>query len=351
MGGDLGGGVEAAPEMGGDKPFDDEPFDAGVEADEEGSPKEYIQQLSGKLGQSLRKYEKEMGTPDLELEKFAVNSVLSATNTAEMDAEDQKDIIDKVKTSGLENDIEPEADAEAPAEPAPDGGEEVDVNVDAEAPELGETTLDEFGGGPPEDREYDAMQAYRERQGNTYPSSVDSGNAATKILAKHLGLDGDNPKKSGSIAENLRRELSEGLFPNKRSIKSDRGYLGVTVWGDSGSVSLDLYSYQNNPYGGSPWKQIQSGGGVRPEEFTKEFIMKNVSKRYQKPDNFYDEADELLTKLNGSYDKMMQDMNPEIAEPEVQPKRETEQPKRIKERDLPFRKPVRETKTKPKAQV
>lgn len=71
-----------------------------MEADEDSDPKKFIQQLSGKLGQSLRKYNKEQGNPDFELEKFAVNSVLSATHTSEMDPQDQKDIIKKVKTSG-----------------------------------------------------------------------------------------------------------------------------------------------------------------------------------------------------------------------------------------------------------
>ena len=83
-----------------DKPFDDEPFDAGVEADEETDPKKFIEQLTGKLGQSLRKYNEDQGEPDFELEKFAVNSLLSATHTGEMDAKDQKDIIKKVKSSG-----------------------------------------------------------------------------------------------------------------------------------------------------------------------------------------------------------------------------------------------------------
>ena len=87
-----------------DKPFDDEPFDAGVEADEESDPKKFIEQLTGKLGQSLRKYTEDNGQPDFELEKFAVNSLLSATHTGEMDSEDQKDIIKKVKKSGKGDD-------------------------------------------------------------------------------------------------------------------------------------------------------------------------------------------------------------------------------------------------------
>ncbi len=72
MGSDLGG-LEAAGDapLSDDKPFDDEPFDAGVEADEESDPKTFIQQLAGKLGQSLRAYNGEQGNPDFDLEKFA----------------------------------------------------------------------------------------------------------------------------------------------------------------------------------------------------------------------------------------------------------------------------------------
>ena len=87
-----------------DKPFDDEPFDAGVEADEESDPKKFIEQLTGKLGQSLRKYNENQGQPDFELEKFAINSLLSATHTSQMDQNDQDDIIKKVKTAGNNND-------------------------------------------------------------------------------------------------------------------------------------------------------------------------------------------------------------------------------------------------------
>lgn len=123
----LDGFEDAAPEEGNsDKPFDDEPFDAGVEADEDTDPAKYIQQLSGKLGQSLRQYTETEGQPDFDLEKFAVNSVLSATHTSEMDKGDQKDIINKVKGAGKDDandsgDGDMELDSE---EPVDDGGEE-----------------------------------------------------------------------------------------------------------------------------------------------------------------------------------------------------------------------------------
>jgi hypothetical protein len=81
--GDFGGEETAAPAD--DAPFDKEPFDAGIEADEETDPKKFIEQLSGKLGQSLRSYSEESGQPDFDLEKFAINSVISATHTSEMD--------------------------------------------------------------------------------------------------------------------------------------------------------------------------------------------------------------------------------------------------------------------------
>jgi len=119
---DLDFGTDMDTDMGAepstdDKPFDDEPFDAGVEADEESDPKKFIEQLTGKLGQSLRKYNEEQGQPDFELEKFAINSLLSATHTAEMDAEDQKDIISKVKTAGKgDEDVAPQSDEDMPSD-------------------------------------------------------------------------------------------------------------------------------------------------------------------------------------------------------------------------------------------
>lgn len=86
-----------------DKPFDSEPFDAGVEADEESDPKKFIEQLTGKLGQSLRKYNESQGQPDYELEKFAINSLLAACHTGDMDQNDQDDIIKKVKSGGKDD--------------------------------------------------------------------------------------------------------------------------------------------------------------------------------------------------------------------------------------------------------
>lgn len=131
--GDAGG---FGDEEGGDEPFDATPFDAGVEASEEEDPEKYIQQLAGKIGTSMRKYNDERGEPDFDLEKYAINSVISASHTSEMDEEDQDDIIRKVKTSGAADDSS-DADKEVSAEP------EVEPEVDAEPTS---DTEDMFGG-------------------------------------------------------------------------------------------------------------------------------------------------------------------------------------------------------------
>jgi hypothetical protein len=115
-----------------DKPFDDEPFDAGVEADEDSDPKKYIEQLTGKLGQSLRKYNESQGQPDYELEKFAINSLLSASHTSEMDENDQADIIKKVKTAGNNDDNQDDNQDDSADDNA--GGSD------------GDTSGDDFGG-------------------------------------------------------------------------------------------------------------------------------------------------------------------------------------------------------------
>jgi hypothetical protein len=113
-----------------DKPFDDEPFDAGVEASEEDDPKKFIEQLTGKLGQSLRKYTEDKGEPDFELEKFAVNSLLSATHTGEMDSEDQKDIIKKVKKSGKgDENVDSSEETETTDTEVTDDGEVTDTET------------------------------------------------------------------------------------------------------------------------------------------------------------------------------------------------------------------------------
>lgn len=75
-------------------PFDTN-FDAGVEANEEEDPKHYIEQLSGKLSQSLRSYQKDLVQPDTETAKYAAGMVIKAAIEG-LTPKDKKDILSKL---------------------------------------------------------------------------------------------------------------------------------------------------------------------------------------------------------------------------------------------------------------
>ena len=79
----------------------DSNFDAGVEADEETDPKRYIQQLTGKLSQSLNSYNNENGEPDVELGKYVLG-MLVKQGVKGMDDKDKKEIIKKINTDDTE---------------------------------------------------------------------------------------------------------------------------------------------------------------------------------------------------------------------------------------------------------
>ena len=48
-----------------------------LEADEETDPKKFIQQLTGKLSQSLNSYNNENGEPDVELGKYVLGMLIN----------------------------------------------------------------------------------------------------------------------------------------------------------------------------------------------------------------------------------------------------------------------------------
>lgn len=84
----------------------DSNFDAGVEADEESDPKTYIQQLTGKLSQSLNSYNNENGEPDVELGKYVLGMLIKQ-GVKGMDDKDKKEIIKKINTDDTETDEMP----------------------------------------------------------------------------------------------------------------------------------------------------------------------------------------------------------------------------------------------------
>lgn len=105
MGSDMGGNFMPQgdmmqmqqPPMGGEMPNQfDTNFDAGVEADEEQDPKKYIQQLTGKLSQSLQKFTDNNGQPDVDLNKYVAGMITKQAMKG-LSEEDAQEIIDKVK--------------------------------------------------------------------------------------------------------------------------------------------------------------------------------------------------------------------------------------------------------------
>ena len=81
--------------MGDNNEFDTN-FDPGVEADEEQDPKKFIQQLTGKLSQSLRKYNENNGQPDVDLSKYVAGMITKQAMEG-LSQDDANEIIDKIK--------------------------------------------------------------------------------------------------------------------------------------------------------------------------------------------------------------------------------------------------------------
>ena len=110
---DDGMGMDMPP-VGNEPNQFDTNFDAGVEADENSDPKKFIQQLTGKLSQSLRNYNQSLPQPDADLDKYVAGMIVKQA-TDGLSQEDRKEILDKVNNDDVD---------EQPAEePQQDGGD------------------------------------------------------------------------------------------------------------------------------------------------------------------------------------------------------------------------------------
>jgi hypothetical protein len=89
-------GMQDPNMMGGGSVFDTN-FDPGVEADENTDPKKFIQQLTGKLSQSLRTYNDEQGQPDVDLNKY-VAGMINKQATEGLSEEDVEEILTKIQS-------------------------------------------------------------------------------------------------------------------------------------------------------------------------------------------------------------------------------------------------------------
>lgn len=77
-------------------------FDAGVEADEDSDPKRYIQQLTGKLSQTLGTYNSEEGG-DEELSKYVGKMIVKQAAKA-LDEKGRKELIRAINTTASDGD-------------------------------------------------------------------------------------------------------------------------------------------------------------------------------------------------------------------------------------------------------
>lgn len=134
---DMGGGMTPPPSpMGGPTPNDammppptgdeksyDADFDAGVDTNEEDDPKKFIQQLTGKLSQSLNKYQDSLPEPDVELDKYVASMTIAAT-TKGLGEKDVNAIYKKLKDGNGgdadENDTSDDSEDSIPASPMGD---------------------------------------------------------------------------------------------------------------------------------------------------------------------------------------------------------------------------------------
>lgn len=124
--GEMGGGgmppADAGMDGFGGQPEEnqfDTNFDAGVEANEDEDPKKYIQQLTGKLSQTLRSYNQNLPQPDADLNKFVAGMIVKQAVEG-LSPEDANDILNKVQ-----NDEGEEMDAQEPQQDMgdPNGGD------------------------------------------------------------------------------------------------------------------------------------------------------------------------------------------------------------------------------------
>lgn len=132
---DMGGDIadvdfgEEETEEGGDE-FGDE----GMEDEEGDDNTKKIQKYTGKIGQMLR----DMDEADSDLEKYVINSIISAMHLDEMDDEDKEDIIAK-----LEGEEDEEGGDDFDMESGDEEVDEFDMESTEETPEEGGDELSE----------------------------------------------------------------------------------------------------------------------------------------------------------------------------------------------------------------
>ena len=125
--------VEDEVDMGDEDELDMEEPSMDDEGDDEEDSTKKIQKLTGKIGQAIR----ELDEPDAELEKYVINSIISALHLDQFSDEDIEDIISKLEGEDEEDDAETsdsgELDMEEPSMEEEPAEEEVEMEVTEES--------------------------------------------------------------------------------------------------------------------------------------------------------------------------------------------------------------------------
>ena len=150
-----GGGEDPfAAEDGGEGMDGEGMDDEGMDGEDGDETTKKIQKLTGKVTQLMR----DMDDPDSELDKYVINSVISAINFEEMDDEDVEDVIAKIEGEDEEAGEGDEFDTE-----------EVDVDLDVEEFPEGEPSEDQIT----EDSEGRETFDYGEDEGHDHKEEED----------------------------------------------------------------------------------------------------------------------------------------------------------------------------------
>lgn len=127
MGNDMGGAEMPNDDMGNMGPESefDTNFDAGVDADEDTDPKKFIQQLTGKLSQALRKYKQENPQDAPDISKYVGGMTISAAveGLSEDDADEMLKKIQGDENAEIQDEQPPMDDGMGNEMPMDDGGD------------------------------------------------------------------------------------------------------------------------------------------------------------------------------------------------------------------------------------
>ena len=170
---------------------DGEEEEVTLDVEDEDETEKEIQKLAGKLSQKIR----DLDGDDPELEKYAINMVISASHPEKMDSEDKEDIVDKLTKEPEEEEVIDIETADVELEEDYDEMEEMvdSVDMDEEMDQMEEKKDAEviYGEEEEEEAKHPKIKVTKEGEIEIY-ESVEKGETVDGI--KHRKVSGDDKK-------------------------------------------------------------------------------------------------------------------------------------------------------------